>query len=65
MGGEKQVTRRLLSVGQAARYLGISERTIYNQIAPKAKRRFPVRCKRVGKLIRFDIRDLDRYIDSL
>ena len=59
------IEKRLLSVEETASYLGISERTIYNQIAPKAKRRFPVKCKRVGKLIRFDIKALDAFIDSL
>jgi len=58
-------TKRLLSVQEAARYLGISPRTIYNGVAPKAKRPFPVKPKRVGKLVKFDIRDLDRYVESL
>lgn len=57
--------KRLLSVADAAKYLSISPRTIYNGIAPKSKAPFPIKPKRIGKLVRFDIRDLDRYIDSL
>jgi excisionase family DNA binding protein len=57
--------KRLLSVADAAEYLSISPRTIYNGIAPKSKVPFPVKPKRIGKLVRFDIRDLDRYVDSL
>ena len=58
-------TKRLLSVEEAADYLGISPRTIYNRIGPRATKRFPVKPKRVGKLVKFDIGDLDAYIDSL
>jgi len=57
--------KRLLSVEEAAEYLGLSPRTIYNAVAPKSKRPFPVKPKRVGKLVKFDIRDLERYVESL
>ena len=60
-----QQTKRLLSVEETARYLGLSPRTIYNQICPKAKKPFPVKPKRVGKLVKFDIHDLNEYVDSL
>lgn len=61
----KSSQKRLLSVEEAAKYLGLSPRTIYNAVAPKAKRPFPVKPKRVGKLVKFDIRDLERYVESL
>jgi excisionase family DNA binding protein len=58
--------KRLLSVEETALYLGISPRTIYNQISRNAKVPFVVKPKRVGrKLIRFDLRDLEAYVDSL
>jgi predicted DNA-binding transcriptional regulator AlpA len=56
---------RLLNIIEAGRYLGISPRTLYNRCAPKAAVPFPVKPKRVGKSVRFDLRDLDAYIDSL
>jgi len=62
---EKTSNKRLLSVEGAAEYLDISPRTIYNQICRKAKKKFPVKPKRIGKSVKFDIRDLDKYIDSL
>ena len=62
---DSQQTKRLLSVEETARYLGLSPRTIYNQICPKAKKPFPVKPKRVGKLVKFDIHDLNEYVDSL
>ncbi len=57
--------KRLLSVDETATFLGISVRTIYNQICRKAKKRFPIKPKRIGKRILFDIRDLESYVDSL
>ncbi len=62
---EQVHTKRLLSVEEAAAYLGLSPRTLYNGIAPKAKHPFAVRCKRIGKLVKFDIRDLESYVESL
>lgn len=61
----KQTERRLLNVEETAFYLGISPRTIYNGIAPKSKRPFPIKPKRIGKLVRFDRKDLDEYVESL
>ena len=63
--GNTEIKRRLLSVDETAEYLGISPRTIYNQIGRKAKRKFPVKPKRINSMVKFDIRDLDAYIDSL
>ena len=57
--------KRLLSVTEAARYLGLSPATIRIGVAPKSKRPFPVKCKRIGRKVLFDIRDLDRYVDGL
>ena len=61
----KKDGKRLLTVEEAAFYLSLSPRTIYNAVAPKSKTPFPVKPKRIGKLVRFDIRDLDRYVDNL
>lgn len=57
--------RRLLSVEEAAVYLGLSPRTLYNGVAPKSKDPFPVKAKRLGKRVLFDIHELDRFVDSL
>ena len=42
--------KRFLSVKETAEYLNISPRTIYNKTGRKAKVKFPVRPKRVGRL---------------
>jgi len=57
--------RRLLSVEEAATYLGLSPRTIYNQVHRKTKNPFPVKPKRIGKLVKFDLKELDEYIKSI
>jgi predicted DNA-binding transcriptional regulator AlpA len=58
-------SKRLLSVEETAIYLGLSPRTIYNQLGPRAKQRFPVRPKRIGRLIKFDVRDLEKFVASI
>ncbi|MFC1880662.1 helix-turn-helix transcriptional regulator [Thermodesulfobacteriota bacterium] len=57
--------KRLLNINETARFLGISPRSIYNQLARNAKRRFPIKPVRHGGSIRFDINDLNEYIDLL
>lgn len=54
-----------MSVEETAHYLGISPQTIYNKTHRRAKNRFPVKPKRVGKLLKFDKREVDAYVDSL
>ena len=56
--------KRLLSVEEAAAYLGLAPRTLYNGIAPKSRNPFPIKPVRIGKLRKFDIRDLDRFIEE-
>ena len=57
--------KRLLTVEETATYLNISPKTLYDRISPKARRPFPVKPKRIGRSVRFDVRDLDQYIEAL
>ena len=57
--------RRFLSVQETAQYLGISPSTIYNKISRRSDSVFPLKPKRFGRRVTFDIRDLDKYLDSL
>ena len=56
---------KLLTVQQVAQILQISERSIYNRVRKKADNLFPIKVKRIGRLIRFDLRDVEKYIDKL
>lgn len=58
-------TKRLMTIEEVAEYLSISPRTIYNSIGPKSKKAFPIRARRIGRLVRFDRRDVDRFIERL
>ena len=57
--------KRLLSIEETAEYLGISPKTIRNRLGPRAPNPFPVKPKRIGKRVLFDVRNLDFYVDSL
>lgn len=57
--------KRYLTVNDVADRLQMSARTIYTQVAPKAKKKFPIKPKRFGKLLRWDVRDVDAYLESL
>jgi predicted DNA-binding transcriptional regulator AlpA len=61
----KEITPRLLSVAQAASFLGIAPKTLRNRIGPRAKHPFPVRPKKIGRRVLFDRRDLDNFVNSL
>ena len=61
----EHIAPRLLNVEQTAQYLSISPKTIRNRLGPRAPDPFPVKPKKIGKRVLFDIRDLDRYIDAL
>ena len=56
--------RRLITVEEAAAYLGISPRTIYNGLGPGAKRKFPIKPKRIGRAVRFDVQEIEKFISS-
>jgi len=56
----------LLSLKETCLYLGnIPPKSLYNRTGPRSKNPFPVRPKRIGTRLFWDIRDLDAYVDSL
>jgi hypothetical protein len=56
---------RLLSVEQTAKYLSIAPKTLRNRLGPKAPFPFPVRPKKIGGRVLFDIKELNGFIDQL
>ncbi len=54
-----------MTITETAAFLGISPRTIYNRIQRKAEHPFPVKPKRIGRAVRFDLRDLEAYVEKL
>lgn len=49
--------KRLLDVTEAAEYLGISAKTLYNWVSQRKVPFF-----KVGNMVRFDLQELDRFI---
>jgi len=64
-GNNQALSKRLFRVAEAAHYLGISARTIYNGLGVKSENPFPVPHKRRGKMILFEKEDLDKFADSI
>jgi hypothetical protein len=56
---------KLLSIEQTAEYLSISPKSIRNGLGPRAPKPFPVRPKRFGRRVLFDIDDLQKFAESL
>ena len=56
---------RLITVEQLAAMINMSPKSIYNGCLRGAKYPFPIKPKRIRRLIRFDIRDVESYLESL
>lgn len=54
--------KRMLNIRETAAYLGVAEKTLYNRSCPSAKDPFPVQPKRIGRMLRWDIKDLEKFI---
>ena len=52
--------KRLLTVGEAGQYVGVQPKTLYNWVSSGK-----IACVKAGaRCLRFDIRELDRWIDA-
>ena len=51
--------KRLITIKEASEYLGISVNTLYSWVSQKK-----IDYVKVGRLTKFDLRVLDRYIDN-
>lgn len=54
--------KRMLGIKELSTYLGLSPQTIYNQLSAGT---FPIKTKRFGRLLKWDRRDVDRFLDRL
>jgi len=58
---EKVPGKELLTIKELARDWSISERTIYNKLSAGI---FPIKPIKIGRLLRFRIRDIKEFIDA-
>jgi len=56
------MNKRFLSVQELAELLGVSKSTIYHRCARGAENPFPIPAKRIGRLVRFDRRDVEAFM---
>jgi hypothetical protein len=56
---------RLISLDDAANYLGLAPKTLRNKLSRAAGAPFPVKPKRIGRRVLFDLRELDAFVDKL
>lgn len=54
--------KRMMDIKELAEYIGLKTQTIRNQISLG---KFPIPTKKIGKLLRWDRRDVDGYLDRL
>ncbi len=59
MGSNGVTFKRLFTVREAAVYLGMSPKTLYNQASARQ-----LSVVKMGRSLRFDVRDLDALIDA-
>ncbi len=62
MEKKKEGKFRLVSVKELAEYIGYAPRTIYNEVGNGT---FPIKPRRFGRTVRFDLNEVDRYIESV
>lgn len=55
----------LMDIREAAKFLGLSERTVRKRVAPKAEKPLPVKARREGSKVLFRREDLQAYVDGL
>lgn len=53
--------KRFLTSKELGQYLGISPHTIHNYVSV---RRFPIRHKKIGKALRFDMKEILLYLET-
>jgi len=61
----QEISKRWMSAEELAKYLNISVRSLYNRTGPRSPQPFPIKPKRLGKRLLFDLGEVDRHIESL
>jgi len=54
--------KRMIGVKELAEYIGLRPQTIRNKVNCGT---FPIPTKKIGRLLKWERRDVDKYLDSL
>ncbi len=65
MSNKDKIQPRLLNIGSTAKFLGISPKTIRNRLGPKAPDPFPLKPKRIGRKVLFDIKKYGAFVQNV
>ncbi len=57
------VTKRMISIQETARFLGVSSQSVYVWAKRPPDPNFP-RPRRIGRLLKFDIKALEAYVEG-
>ncbi len=59
---EKLYERRMMGIEELSHYIGLKVQTIRNMLSAGT---FPIPTKKIGRLLKWDRKDVDRYLDRL
>ena len=54
--------KRMMGIEELSEYIGLKPQTIRNRISSGT---FPIPTKKIGRLLKWDRKDVDRYLDRL
>jgi len=60
--GRKNISRRMLGIAEVSTIIGLKPQTIRNKLTNGT---FPIPTKKVGRLLKWDSRDIEKFLDSL
>ena len=61
MGGER-LEKRMMGIEELSEYIGLRPQNIRNRISSGTS---PIPTKKIGRLLKWDRKDVDRYLDRL
>jgi predicted DNA-binding transcriptional regulator AlpA len=60
--GGKNISRRMLGIEEVSTIIGLKPQTIRNKLSNGT---FPIATRKIGRLLKWDSKDIERFLDSL
>ena len=58
----KNISRRMLGIEEVSTIIGLKPQTIRNKLSNGT---FPIATRKIGRLLKWDSKDIERFLDSL